>query len=156
MVVETVAGPANRLRALLRSTAEARRGWAGASRAQSLAELALSLPLLLVLAVGVADFGRVFYALVSVENSARQAARYAASHYSADEPAFASAEALGTADALGAGLDNAVTVVVAASRGGSPVVSASVSHQFSLATGLLGLPPFEIAGTAEMVVLEGN
>ncbi|MHB0876199.1 MAG: TadE/TadG family type IV pilus assembly protein [Anaerolineae bacterium] len=123
---------------------------------QSLAELALCLPLLLVLLVGVADFGRVFYALITVENSARQGARYAASHYSQDAPDFTSAETMACNEARGSGLANPEADVVPTTRGGEQAVMATVRYRFSLFTGLLGIAPFDITGTAEMVVLEGN
>jgi hypothetical protein len=50
-------------------------------RGQSLVEFALVLPLLLVLLLGVADFGRVFQAGIVVEAAARNAAEAAAQEY---------------------------------------------------------------------------
>ncbi|HYI34198.1 MAG TPA: TadE/TadG family type IV pilus assembly protein [Glaciibacter sp.] len=50
-------------------------------RGQSLVEFALVLPMLLVLLLGVADFGRVFAAGVVLEASARNAAEAAAQEY---------------------------------------------------------------------------
>jgi len=50
-------------------------------RGQSFVEFALVLPLLLVLLLGIADFGRVFYAGIVVESSARNAAEAAAQEY---------------------------------------------------------------------------
>ena len=46
-------------------------------RGQSLVELALITPLFLILALGVFDFGRVYFAYVSVTNGARTGADYA-------------------------------------------------------------------------------
>ena len=51
------------------------------SRGQSFVEFALVLPLLLVLLLGIADFGRVFYAGIVVESAARNAAEGAAQEY---------------------------------------------------------------------------
>lgn len=45
-------------------------------RGQTLAEFALTLPLLLLLIFGVIEFGRIFQAWVTIENSAREAIRY--------------------------------------------------------------------------------
>ncbi|MCU0480314.1 MAG: pilus assembly protein, partial [Anaerolineae bacterium] len=45
-------------------------------RGQTLAEFALTLPLLLLLIFGVVEFGRIFQAWVTIENSAREAIRY--------------------------------------------------------------------------------
>lgn len=50
-------------------------------RGQSLVEFALVLPMLLVLLFGVADFGRIFQAGITVEASARNASEIAAQEY---------------------------------------------------------------------------
>jgi PKD repeat protein len=50
------------------------------SRGQSLVEFALTLPILLLLLAGGIDFGRVFLGWVSLNNTARIAANYAASN----------------------------------------------------------------------------
>ena len=83
-------------------------------RGQSLVEVAISLPVLLLLALGVTDIGRAFYYREAVTNSARQALRIAVS------PAQHS-----TADAVcaGAGGPSAVTVTTAIPPGGSPIAS---------------------------------
>ncbi len=52
-----------------------------APRGQSLVEFALVLPVLLILLLGVADFGRIFSAGIVVEASARNAADAAAQEY---------------------------------------------------------------------------
>lgn len=51
------------------------------TRGQSMVEFALVLPMLLVLLLGVADFGRVFAAGITVEAAARNAAEAAAQEY---------------------------------------------------------------------------
>jgi Flp pilus assembly protein TadG len=48
--------------------------------AQSLTEFALILPLLMLILLGVVDFGRVFYYWTSIANSAREGARYGTTH----------------------------------------------------------------------------
>lgn len=50
-------------------------------RGQSLVEFALVLPMLLVLLLGLADFGRVFHAGITIEASARDAAEAVAQEY---------------------------------------------------------------------------
>jgi len=47
-------------------------------RGQSLVELSLLLPLLLILVLGAIDFGRVYFSYVTVTNGARTGAEYAA------------------------------------------------------------------------------
>jgi hypothetical protein len=49
-------------------------------RGQGLVELALVLPLLLLLLLGAIDFGRVFFGWVAVTNASRVGANYAATH----------------------------------------------------------------------------
>lgn len=52
----------------------------GTQEGQSLAELALLLPLLLLIMAVTLDLGRAFYAHTTVVNAAREGARYAALH----------------------------------------------------------------------------
>jgi len=49
-------------------------------RGANLVEMALILPILLLLTMGVLDIGRAFYAKVSLTNATREGARYAARH----------------------------------------------------------------------------
>jgi Flp pilus assembly protein TadG len=83
-------------------------------RGQSLVEVAISLPVLLLLALGVTDIGRAFYYREAVTNSARQALRIAVSpgqHTTAD------------AVCAGAGGPSAVTVATSIGSGGSSIGS---------------------------------
>ena len=45
-------------------------------KGQTLVEFALTLPILLMLIFGIVEFGRAFQAWVTLENAAREAARY--------------------------------------------------------------------------------
>jgi len=56
------------------------------SRGQSLVEFALVLPMLLILLLGIADFGRVFAAGITIEASARNGAEIAAQEYLRNPP----------------------------------------------------------------------
>ncbi len=49
---------------------------AGRRRGQTLAEFALTLPILLMLTFGIIEFGRLFQSWVTLQNAAREAARY--------------------------------------------------------------------------------
>jgi Flp pilus assembly protein TadG len=53
----------------------------GRQRGQSLVEAAITLPIVLLLALGVTDLGRAFYYREAVTNSVRQALRIAVSSY---------------------------------------------------------------------------
>jgi hypothetical protein len=60
------------------------------SRGQAVAEFALILPIMFLLAVGLADFGRVYASIISVEAGAREAADFGAfkaDHWNAEPPA---------------------------------------------------------------------
>lgn len=52
----------------------------GRERGQSLVELAIALPLFLIVLLGIIDFGRVFYAYVTITNASREGARYGSLH----------------------------------------------------------------------------
>ena len=63
---------------MLRNTSTRRR-----QSAQSMTEFALILPVLMLILLGVVDFGRVFYYWTSMANAAREGARYGTTHPSA-------------------------------------------------------------------------
>ena len=48
----------------------------GRANGQSMVELALAMPVLTLLLLGVADFGRLFYVWIAVNNAAQAAAQY--------------------------------------------------------------------------------
>jgi Flp pilus assembly protein TadG len=52
-------------------------GWVAHERGQSLVELALAFPLLLLILLGLADFGRAFFYTSAIANAAREGAAYA-------------------------------------------------------------------------------
>lgn len=62
---------------VLPAPARGRRACPARERGQSLVELGLLLPVLLVLVLGAIDFGRLYYSYVTVTNSARTGAQYA-------------------------------------------------------------------------------
>lgn len=51
--------------------------WVRDERAQSLVELALAFPVLLLILLGLADFGRAFFYTIAIANAAREGAAYA-------------------------------------------------------------------------------
>jgi Flp pilus assembly protein TadG len=57
------------------------------SKGQGLVEFALVLPLLLIVAVGVLDLGRIFFVLITVSNASREGARYLS--FNPDDIAYA-------------------------------------------------------------------
>ena len=52
---------------------------------QSMVEFALVIPILLMILCGIIDFGWIFAQKIEINNSCREAARYAAVHYKDDD-----------------------------------------------------------------------
>jgi hypothetical protein len=63
-----------------------RRNWQSASEGVAILEFAVTLPFLLVLAIGIFDFGRAFDLKQKLNNTAREAARFGASSPTIDLP----------------------------------------------------------------------
>jgi hypothetical protein len=99
-------------------------------RGQSLVEAAISLPVVLLLALGVTDIGRSFYYREAVTNSARQALRMAVSSY---QQATADAVCAGTG-----GGPTAVTVVSSIPPAGGAI--ATIANQAALESSSDGTP----------------
>ncbi|HSN94298.1 MAG TPA: TadE family protein [Anaerolineaceae bacterium] len=58
----------------------------GKLQGQSLVEMALLLPMLLVLVIGAIEFGRLFYTKIVITNAAREGAYYLSTHISDYDP----------------------------------------------------------------------
>ena len=56
-----------------------------AEKGQAMVEFALVLPLLLALLCGIVDFGWLYYNQITLNNAAREGARYAVIHYDPSE-----------------------------------------------------------------------
>lgn len=76
---------------------------------QSLAELALVLPILLVILCGIIDFGWIYYNQITLNNAAREGARYAVIHYDPNVDWKAEAESRMINDMVG--VDSATAIV---------------------------------------------
>jgi len=100
------------------------------SRGQSLVEAAITLPIVLLLSLGVSDLGRAFFYREAVTNSVRQALRIAVSSYQH-----------GTADNVCGGTSGgplAVTVTSAIPPSGGQIVT--IANQASLESSKDGTP----------------
>jgi len=100
---------------------------------QSLLEMALILPVLIIILAGVLDLGRLYYAYVSVTDAAAEGAAYAAMH-----PEQSSRdEVLKRAQEASKGLvqvdPNAVQVDCPTVASGAPI-TVTVSYSFTVAT----------------------
>ena len=113
------------------------------SRGQSLVELALITPVLLLLLLGATDFGRVYFAHVSVTNAARNGADYAArgNQSAVDADGIREAALWDTNELLGTSETNpAVTSVTGTDSQGTEYSEVTVSYQFSTLIPWPGLP----------------
>ena len=79
---------------------------------QTLIEFAITLPILLVLIFGIVEFGRIFQAWISIQNSAREAARYASTGAYLNE-----FDAFINPDSLRSGEDDSDSIVPCVSSG---------------------------------------
>ncbi len=122
-------------------------------RGQSLVEVALVLPILLVILLGIFDFGRAVFAFNTVSNAAREAARLAIVDQTAS---LIVAE--GKQAALG--LDPATVDVTFSVPGcsGSVLIGCQakviVDHQWRAITPIIGslIGPIQLSSTTEMPI----
>lgn len=106
-------------------------------------ELGLLAPVLLILALGVIDFGRVYFAYVSVTNGARNGAHYASNSPSAATNTVAIRDAaMGDMnELLGTSASNpAVTTVTGNDGQGSLYADVTVTYTFNTIFPWPGLP----------------
>src|SRR5688572_5434337 len=127
------------------------------SRGVAVVELAVLLPLLVLLFVIAVDVARVFYFSLSLTNCARAGALYASDPTAADESPFASAQAAALADATNLTPQPTITSTTGIDSSGRRYVSVTASYTFQTVTGFPGIPTsvplqrtvrmFESAGT---------
>jgi Flp pilus assembly protein TadG len=117
---------------------------------QGLVELALLLPMLLVIAMGVIDLGRVYFAHVAITNAAREAAFYVSLEPDASD---ASVQAVVDAE-IGGQLDGVARVIeVSDDRAPGAQLTVTLQHDFQAITAsILGQRTFPVRATAAMVV----
>jgi len=115
---------------------------------QDLIELALVLPLLLVILMSVLDLGRAFNTYMVLTNAAREGARLAAR----DPYDITAITEVALNETRSAGLpDDEVTVSVIPAPSGSPV-QVTVAYDFPLLSGLLPFTEIPMSVSVEMVV----
>lgn len=119
---------------------------------QSLVELALALPLLLMLLVGLVDVGRAYVYTTALSNAAREAALYAAqqTEATAAEVTQRACDETGFAD-HGAACAPGMTVTCTPCPSAGSDVTVTVSYQFDLVSGYL----FERLFGADHLVARG-
>ena len=123
-------------------------------RGQSLVETALVLPILLIILMGIFDFGRAIFAYNAVSNAAREAARVAIVNQNTtgvvDE---------GKRSAIGLNPDTVdVTFAITGAGCGTVLVGCTaqvtVDHEWSAITPIIGsvVGPIQLSSTTEMPV----
>lgn len=131
-------------------------------RGQGLIEFALVLPVLLILVVGVLDFGMAFFVKVQLENSAREGANYMTFHHT-DSTSVADTKSVVQTEGQNAGITIAtanitvtclqtddVTVDSTCSSGSIAVVTAK--YPMSLAFDIFHNGPLQLMGDARMLI----
>lgn len=121
-------------------------------RGQSLVETALVLPVLLIIVLGIFDFGRAIFAYNAVSNSAREGVRLAIVKQNSTE-----VEAEAKRSAIG--LDpNQIDVTFSIPDCGTVLVGCTaqvkVDHQWTAITPIIGnlVGPIQLSSTTEMKV----
>ena len=128
-------------------------------KGQSLTELALILPLLLIILAGVLDLGRLYYSYVAVTDAAAEGAAYAAIHpeeSSRDEVYLRAQEASRGLVQIDSGM---VDVDCPSVVSGAPV-TVTVSYTFTVATPLINVivpgGALELRAVAREAILAGE
>jgi len=128
----------------------------GRERGQSAVELAMVLPLLMLILLGCLDLGRAFAVRMTLANGTREGARYACMFPDEDPYVL---EEMARRDILAQGLDDsslAVQVILPDVRvGGNPVQVTAVYTLPMFTSYLFGGKPLVIRAQSEMVILGG-
>jgi hypothetical protein len=118
-------------------------------RGQSLVETALVLPILLVILMGIFDFGRAIFAFNAVSNSAREAARVAIVNQNAT-----AVEDEGKRAAIGLDIDVTFAIPDCGTVLVGCTASVTVDHEWTALTPIIGslVGPIDLSSTTEMKI----
>ena len=125
-------------------------------RGANLVELAILIPLLLLLLIGVADLGRAFYGKIAVTNAAREGARRGITlPFPMLSGGVAEIEAVVRQELSSSGFDEDLVSITIDASGTSIIVTTAYPVHLVLG-GMLGLPEeLVVRNTAEMLWLVG-
>lgn len=121
---------------------------------QALIELALTLPLLLLILVGMLDLGRVYYAQITITNAAREGARYGASSPFTDSDIKAAAVAEAASSGFTITTSNVSVTKSGIGPGDTLTVTVSVSYPLVSAFLFRGAA-LSLNNAATMTILQG-
>ncbi|WP_026556464.1 TadE/TadG family type IV pilus assembly protein [Arthrobacter sp. 35W] len=129
----------------------------GSERGAAAVEFALLLPVLLLLVIGIMEFGRAYNIQISASQAAREGARYAAVHYidTGFTDAVAESTGLKAAPTLPSGTTAKATYKTSTNAAATKcasgnTVTVTVVHQLKWMTGYLPLDGPTITGVAVM------
>jgi Flp pilus assembly protein TadG len=117
---------------------------------QNLIELALILPVLILILTGTVDLGRAMQAYIGISQAAREGARYGSLGNGWDAAGMQS-ETVAELQRNGLAAANA-TVAVTTANTGSPV-RVTVTYRFALLMAFWRNTPINLSSSAEMVVI---
>lgn len=118
-------------------------------KGQAMVEMALILPVLILIIGGIVDFGWLFYNKLALNNAAREGARYAAIHYHLSTDWNAQAVQLMQNVYVGTNFSQAI-VYDAASSQIQAQISANVPVLTGITSTILGRDTIEMTGTCIM------
>lgn len=119
-----------------------------AERGAAAVEAAFILPVLLLLVMGIMEFGFLFNQQISATNAAREGARFAAIHY--NDPGFGNGQAVAAARAAAPTLSEISTAVVVSSCSPGATVTVTVQPPIGWLIGFIPLTAPQITGQAVM------
>ncbi|NLG27010.1 MAG: pilus assembly protein [Chloroflexi bacterium] len=120
-------------------------------RGAALVEMALVLFLLVLLVMGIVDFGRAFNNYIIIQNASREGARYA-SRFPNNQASIVAAT---RAEAVNSGIPaNMILVTVSGlgAAGGQPIRVTTTYNYATFLGGLIGIPNMTLSASTEMVV----
>ena len=122
------------------------------NRGQELIELAILIPLLLLISFGVLDLGRLYHAAITITNAAREGARYGTFYPSDVSGIIAATEAEAQASSLDLST-SLITVSCPEGCGSGLPIRVTVRYDFRLIMGLVFPDPnLQLFRFAEMMV----
>jgi len=124
----------------------------------SLVEFSLVAPFVVLLTLGIVDFGRIMWTSTTIEHVAREAARYAALHGAGAKVAATVASTQTYAADRASGLDPTDLQVGVTYAGGSNAsgssVTVAVTYDFNLMlAGILGFKPIQLDSQSTFIIL---
>jgi Flp pilus assembly protein TadG len=121
-------------------------------RAAAAVELAIMLPLLILIMVIACDFARLYYYYLTVTNCARNGALWASDPTTSLNSQYTTVQQAALADASNLSPQPTVTSSAGTDGNGNPTVSVTVNYTFQMISSYLGFSSVNLSRTVEMRV----